>query len=69
MPFVDYAKKKAYMKKYWAEKGYGSGPLKLNVQVDDVMLAGIKAMAARDNASISEIVRTYIEWGLENDTV
>lgn len=69
MSFVDPAKKKEYNAKYRASRGWGvgTGPTKFNLQVNDTMHAEVKACAARRKVSISELIRTYIEWGLEND--
>lgn len=69
MPFADAAKKKQYNAKYRASQGWGlgTGPTKFNLQVDDSMHAEVKKRAAKNKISLSEQVRTYIEWGLENE--
>lgn len=69
MPLKDPVKQKAYMKRYWATRradGKPHAPM-FYVQTDDKTMAKVRARAAKSGVSISELIRTYIEWGLEND--
>lgn len=43
------------------------GDKQFNVRVDDDMWAEVTKNATRQKLPTSELVRTYIEWGLENE--
>lgn len=57
--------------KGWSKAGPGRGRefdcQLLGFMVSNEMKAAIKIKAKNKNISIAELVRTYIEWGLEND--
>lgn len=63
------AYKQAYLKRYWAARRVDGKPYPLMffVQTNDEMMAAVRARAAKSGVSMSELIRTYIEWGLEND--
>lgn len=48
------------MRKYrtWAKQ--------LNMRIDDEMRTRLRLRALNKRTSVAELVRTYIEWGLEN---
>lgn len=43
------------------------GDKQFNVRADDAMHAAVMKQAAKQKVPVAEIVRTYIEWGLENE--
>lgn len=43
------------------------GDKQFNVRIDDDMHGAVLKLAIKQNVPIAELVRTYIEWGLEND--
>jgi hypothetical protein len=45
----------------------GFGLVSIKIAFDDDMFAAIAESALAKNVSFAEVVRTYCEWGLEND--
>lgn len=65
----DPAKNKAYVKRYRAARRAAGKPppLCFVVQTDEETMAAVLARVKQSGFSMSELIRTYIEWGLEND--
>lgn len=41
---------------------------KINGRVDEEMFNALTAQAKRQQTTVGELIRLYIEWGLENDS-
>ena len=43
------------------------GKMKLSAYIDAEVWESLKAVATRQNKPLSELIRTYVEWGLEQE--
>lgn len=65
MPYKDPEKRKQYAHDYWAKRG--STNLYFTFGTDREMHSRLKARAEKNKVTMVELMRTYVEWGLENE--
>ena len=46
---------------------HGKGKMKLSAYIDAEVWESLKAISLRQNKPLSELIRTYVEWGLEQE--